>query len=153
MLKRNKLSIFLLAVVAMLTIYYIRMPKEEEPIVHQEETRYSEFVSKRESIVANRTTALETLSLSISAGENVNNLIDEYNTLSGLTEREIELEKTLRTIGFIDALVCVTLNEGIEVSIYSEDFSKNQYVMVRAMAIEEFGSYQVSVYHITRETV
>lgn len=153
MLKRNKLSIFLLAVVAMLTIYYIRMPKNEAPVVVESEPRYQEFVSKRETIMANRKATLETLSLSISASEDANSLIEEYNTLNSLTAREIELENTLRTIGFIDALVCVDLKEGIDVSIYASDFSKSQYVMVRTMVNEEFGDYSVNVYHVIKEAV
>ena len=70
MIKRNKLSLFLFAIVAMLTVYYINLPEDVTPKEYESGTRYQPFIDERSNIVVSRSLELEELEASIASLEN-----------------------------------------------------------------------------------
>ncbi|MFI3329842.1 MAG: SpoIIIAH-like family protein [bacterium] len=111
MIKKNKLSIFLLAVVMMLSVYYINMPNETTTPTTSPSivTKHPEFATKRLEI-------LETREELVVEFENVLASADTSNTdkneaylsmqeVLQLTENEILLETFIMDLGYLDCLV------------------------------------------------
>ncbi len=151
MIKRNKLSLFLFAIVAMLTVYYINLPEDVTPKEYESGTRYQPFIDERSNIVVSRSLELEELEASIASLENSDTDIKKYEIISGLTEREIALEEDLRDYGYTDCLICISVNNDyqipdITVKVYDEKMSKNSYVVIYALLDESLSDLFSDMY-------
>lgn len=153
MLKKNKLSLFLLAVVMMLTIYYVNMPNQKEPELPVDNTpveeRYAAFAERRLSLIEQRNDAIVELEVvlsdeNISLSEKEKALNDLYEMMA-LTEKEILTEASIVGMGFEDAIVVFTEKE-IKIEILTAEFTPAEYLAVARAVKAHFGkAYFVSV--------
>lgn len=155
MIKRNKLSIFLLAVVLMLTVYYVNSNDPDIEITPEvsltdNNSRYQVFQSMRDSLTEERTSKLteleEIISSETSSLEEKEIALETMTNLSNLTEKEISLETAIINIGYKDALVEVE-DKDIYISILNEEeFDVANFVELAVIAKNQFGSdYIVSI--------
>ena len=144
--KKHRLSLFLLAMVAMLSVYYILMP-EEGPAAPVDSTpdgfiRYQQFGQMRLEIIDERNSQVavyeEKITQATVSLTEVENYILEINSLTELTEKEVFLESVIIDMGFEDSLVY--LEESVlTISVLAEKFSVEEYVEIATVAKEEFG--------------
>lgn len=122
MIKKNKLSLFLLAVVMMLSIYYINMPDEyvSAPVVGENVvTKYPEFATMRLELLEEReqlVAEFENVLASASTTDTDKN--DAYLSMQEileLTESEVLAETFVLNLGYLD---CFVENDSRNVSVY-----------------------------------
>ena len=148
-MKKNKLTIFLVAVILMLTVYYIKMPDGSEtgggggsgPDIDVVQ-KHPEFATMREEIIRDRTDLLDQLALVL--GSSSSSLSDKETALetmqavSTLTQMELVFERTIGNLGFDDSLVVV--GGGIvRIHILTETFTVDEFVEIAVMAQQKFG--------------
>ncbi len=139
MIKRNKLSLFLLAVVMMLSVYYINMPNDTSPDVETStgtvSTRYPEYASYRLEILESREEdilELENVLASADADDNaLKDAIIEMEKILELTRNEVKAEKDVVDLGYADCVV----------------FNNDGYVTVKVLdiVIDEFTYHDVKM--------
>ncbi len=147
MLKRNKLSIFLVLVVVGLTIYYVSIPnKDVKPTSSPSvvETRYQLYAQTRFDMLEQRNEEINSYEEVVSQVSTVDDevkltAIEKINDLKQLTEREIALEKQITTLGYEDSLVIVS-DKNCNVKILSNSFSIDEYIDVALLIKGEFGN-------------
>lgn len=147
-IKKYKLSLFLLAMVCMLSIYYVMIPEDNKiskPVINLENTttRYALFAEKRMEITEKRNEEVATYEekmtdASLSVIE-LENYLNEIQTITTLTEKEVYLESLLKGMGFADSLVYLVEDGNLSVSILTDDFDAKDYILVAKEAKEEFG--------------
>lgn len=149
MIKRNKLSIFLVAVVIMLTIYYIKTPTNtnstnigggNKPVSSVE--RYPLYAETRINISKTRTTMIEeseaVLASSTTTVKEKETALETIANLNELTEKEITVETAIKNIGYQDTLVNAS-GLDVKIRILTENFTPEDFVAVAMLAKEEFG--------------
>ena len=151
MLKRNKLSIFLVLVVIGLTIYYVKTPtKAEKP---KEDTttsseRYPLYAQSRLEVLTERNEEIAKYETTIAEASSTNEENDAYERLTALTkltEREVGVEYHIKGLGYSDCFVHTSGNR-IKVNVLSNNFSVEDFVEVALLVKGEFGNdYQVIV--------
>lgn len=144
MIRRNKLSIFLVLVVIGLTIYYVRTPekkppKTDEPVIA---TRYPEYAQSRLNILAERNEEIAVCEQEISEASSIdkkNDALERLQRISKLTETEVSLENNIKTIGYTD---CLVENKGsqIKVNVLTKTFSVEEFVDIALLIKAEFGN-------------
>lgn len=144
--KKHKLSLFLLAMVAMLSVYYVLMPEDgpAAPVgnVPTGETRYQEFAEVRLEILDDRNSMVASyeakiIDATVSLLE-VETIILEIETITSLTEKEVYLEKVIKGLGYEDSLVYLD-NNVLNISVLSDSLSKDEYIDIAVVAAAEFG--------------
>lgn len=147
MIKKNKLSIFLLAVVAMLTVYYIKNPNSDEPNTI-ETSRY--YQDERDDINNERETQILNLEEIISSKETnlteKEKAINEMAILSSTTQNEIILEKKIISLGYNDCLVQIDNDiKDVNVSLLTKELSKEQFIEIAKIISAKCGNYGISL--------
>ena len=142
-IKKHKLSLFLLA---MLSVYYVLMP-EDGPLAPVGDTpsgelRYQEFAEMRLEILDERNSMVASYEAKItdatvSLGE-IETIIQEIETITTLTEKEVYLEKVIKGLGYEDSLVYLEGNEVI-INVLAEDLPVEEYIEIASLAAVEFG--------------
>ena len=148
-IKKHRLSLFLLAMVGMLSVYYVLMPTTDEdakPVVNQEEPeniKYSDFaeariqiLDERNKLVAEYEAKITDTSVSLT---DVEDYLLEINELTKLTETEVYLETTIINLGYEDSLVYV-LDGVINISVLAETFTVAEYIEINKLAKGQFGN-------------
>lgn len=110
MIKRNKLSIFLLAVVMMLSVYYINMPSDTTVPTTTPDvvTKHPEFASMRLEILQSREEEISSFENEITTATSNEEKNDAYLSMQKIlqtTENEILTEFFITELGYIDCLV------------------------------------------------
>ncbi|MFI3251519.1 MAG: SpoIIIAH-like family protein [bacterium] len=146
MIKKNKLSLFLLAVVMMLSIYYINMPEEGiiAPTVSENiTTEHPEFASMRLEILAQReeyVVDLENIIASDTYSDDMKS--DAFETMQEileLTELEVLAETFVENLGYLD---CFVVNEDNFVSVYILNYvpTTQEFIEITSIMKDVFGS-------------
>lgn len=146
-IKKHKLSLFLLAMVAMLSVYYIMIP-EEGPTAPVDAApdgfvRYQQFGQMRLEIIDDRNSQVavyeeKIVSATVSLTD-VEEYILEIETLTTLTEKEVYLESIIVDLGFEDSLVFLE-DDVVNISVLAENFTVEEYIEIATVAKEEFGN-------------
>ncbi len=144
-MKKHRLSLLLLAMVAMLSVYYVLMP-EDDPIAPvaggEGEVRYQDFAQMRLEILDERNSQValfeEKIVDATVSMKDIEEYILEIETLTTLTEKEVFLEKVITTLGFEDSLVYLE-NDVVNVSVLADSFSVDEYIEIATIVKEEFG--------------
>ena len=149
-IKKNKLPLFLLALVMMLSIYYVSLEndtKVEKPVGNLDatvETRYQEFAEARITLLNERDVAVSELEEKITALNvslaDVENYVQEIEMLTSLTEQEVYLESLITGMGYEDALVVLQETNNLTVSVLADNFDVNDYINIAKSAKTEFGN-------------
>ncbi len=151
MIKKNKLSIFLLAVVMMLSVYYINMPSESNVPTGSEDvvTKYPEFAAMRlEILQAREELVVEYENVLASADTSNTDKNEAYLSMQEvlqLTENEILVETFIMDLGYLDCLVQHD-DDTINVYILNYKHTYEYFVEVTSITTSVFGSnYQVGI--------
>lgn len=147
MLKRNKLTIFLVLVVVGLTIYYVSTPtKKASPVGNEDivETRYQLYADARLKVLTERNTEIsgyeEILTQVSVVSEDVRlNAVSEIARIKALTEREVALEEAIIDLGYKDCLVYKE-EENVYINVLTQAFSVDKYIEVALLVKAEFGN-------------
>lgn len=160
MLKKNKLPILLLAVVVMLSIFYIKQPGNDTdtPVGGDgtiTDTRYAEFAEERLALLQKRTENIATLEATIAAGSlsssEIADVVSQINMIYNVQYTEVELENAIMAMGYDDALVCV-IGTDINIDILTNEFTTSDFVSVALAAKEKFNkSYAVKISVVNNE--
>ena len=146
-IKKHRLSLLLLAMVAMLSVYYVLMPQDDNSLPVSGDntgtTRYQDFAEMRLEILDERNSQVALYEAKIVDATVSLTDIEEYilgiETLTTLTEKEVYLETVIVSLGFTDSLVYLGDDDVLNVSVLAEDFSVEEYVEIATIAKEEFG--------------
>lgn len=145
-IKKHRLSLFLLAMVAMLSVYYVLMPQGEvdAPVVSEPDgfTRYEDFAKIRLALATERNEEIKSFENKIVDKSVSVVLIEQYikeiDEITKLTEKEVYLESVIVDLGYEDSLVVIEENV-LNVSVLGETFTVEEYIEVAKLAKEEFG--------------
>lgn len=147
-LKKHRLSLFLLAMVGMLSVYYVMMPGDSPtvPVLNDSSggiVRYSDFAEARLSILDERKAEVATYESKIIdksvALTDVEDYILEINAITKLTEKEVYLESIIINLGFEDSLVFKDADV-INISVLADEFTVSEYIEINKLAKAEFGN-------------
>ena len=149
-IKKNKLPLFLLALVMMLSIYYVTLENDseiEKPVGNLDatvETRYQEFAEGRLSILSSRDEAVAELeskitSASVSIAE-IETYVEQIENITTLTEQEVYMESLIMGMGYEDALVYLQETNNLTISVLASEFGVNDYITIAKSAKEQFGN-------------
>ncbi len=153
MWKKNKLPIFLLAIVAMLSIFYIYSDKNPTDQVGGDdltgETENAVFAEARLKLLETRDKSIKELEATIAAGKlteaQITEKVGQIDKLYNLKYSEIELENEIMAMGFNDAFVCVD-GTNIKIDVLAEEFTTAQFVTVALAAKGKFAkNYAVQI--------
>ena len=145
--KKHRLSLLLLAMVAMLSVYYVLMPQDDPlaPVGAQPSgnVRYQDFAEMRLEITDDRNSQVAQFEAKIVDATvsltDVENFILEIETITSLTEKEVYLESVVINLGFEDSLIFLDEDNVLNVSVLAEKFSVEEYIEIATIAKEEFG--------------
>ncbi len=144
MIKKNKLSLFLLAVVMMLSIYYINMPNETSKPTGSEDvvTKYPEFAQMRLEILEKREALVSefenVLASSTTTNTDKNEAYLSMQEVLELTENEVLIETFIMDLGYLDCLVQHD-EDVINVYILNYVFTYEQTEEIYILVSEVFG--------------
>ena len=143
-IKKYRVSLFLLALVAMLSVYYVMIPSDSSPsapvdnIVGDE--RYEEFAEMRLRILDDRNVEVATYEVKIieaSSQDVVEQYMLEIDAITELTEKEVMVEEIIIHAGYEDALVFY--EDGmVYVSILIEEWNTSVFTDVKLATSEVF---------------
>ena len=152
-IKKHRLSLFLLAMVGMLSVYYVLMPEDSpsKPVANNEDggfVRLSEFAEARLQILDERKAEIATYEAKITQASvsltDVEDYILEIDAITKMTEKEVYLETIIVNLGFEDSLVYK--EDGvINISVLAEEFTVKEYIEINKLAKAEFGADMIVV--------
>ena len=161
-LKRNKLPLFLLALVMMLSIYYVTLDDEsdiEAPVGNLEGnvvSRYQEFAEERLAILSSRDETVNSLEAKISEASvsvnDVENYIQEIEKITSLTEQEVYLESLITDMGYDDALVYLKEANNLTISVLTDNFTVDDYIAIAKTAKTEFGNQTLVTVNVVTDS-
>lgn len=145
-IKKHRVSLLLLAMVAMLSVYYVLMPQDDPlaPVGAEPSgsIRYQEFAEMRLEITDDRNSQVAAYEAKIVDATvsltDVENYILEIETITTLTEKEVYFESVVVNLGFEDSLVFLE-DDVLNISVLAEKFSVEEYIEIAVIAKEEFG--------------
>ena len=158
-LKKHKLSLFLLAMVCMLSVYYILMPQDDEPNLPvskiEGETRNEQFAKMRLDIIDERNTEValyESKIVDVTTGlADIERYVLEIEKVVAITEREVFIEGVIINLGYEDSLVYLDEFENLHISVITEKFDVKDYIEVALLAKDEFGPKTLVTVNLVEE--
>ena len=144
MLKKNKLTIFLLLVVVVLTVYYVKMPintTEPAGTTPSVSARYPLNAQTRLEVITSRNeliSSYEEQLANTTYSSEMAVFLENVNELEELTLREIRVENQIKDTGYEDCLVYATDNQ-IKVNVLTNSFSVEEFIEVALLIKGEFG--------------
>ncbi len=163
MKRKNSISLFLIAVIAMLTVYYINVPDKNNTLEVDNnitytsddvdvfaterlnlETSREERISELKLILADSTVSMTEKNTSLTELEKLDNLIDQENSFETMLIDEI---------GYADVFVYAdTYEKVVTVSIFSDSHSVTEANQVIIKTKSEFGiDYDVVISFVADE--
>ena len=159
MLKKNKLPIFLLALVVMLSIYYINDTKDNQDdpndIIVNGDSKYAEYAKLRLELLVERTSTIEEYESQIVDSQLTNEDIEDImilvNKIYDLNYSEVELENSIKALGYDDVFVCVE-DYKVNIDILTDSFSDEEFINVALLSKNIFDTNFVVYIHTTSVT-
>lgn len=145
-IKKHRLSLLLLALVGMLSVYYVLLPGEGDipPVsgIHDGNTRFQDFAEARLEIIDDRNNQVAVFETKITdATVSLTELemyILEIETITSLTEKEVYFESVVVNLGYEDSLVFLD-DDILYITVLADKFTVDEYITINKMAKEEFG--------------
>lgn len=159
MIKKNILPVFLLALVVLLSVFYVKQANDDVPasIVDNGNTDVvsSDFAAKRLEILEARSDQVEELEGTIAAGnldENaLSEVIEKINQIYYLKYTEVELEDAIALLGYGECLVIIS-DYDVAVSVSANEISAKDFIAITNLVKTKLSnSYKVSVEKITTD--
>ena len=159
-LKKHKLSLFLLAMVCMLSVYYILMPTDEEinaPVGGiGGETRYQDFAQMRLEIIDERNQEVALYESKIvdatTSITDIQRYVVEIEAVEAKTEKEVYMEGIIINLGYEDSLVYIDENNNLYISVLGEKFDVKDYIEVAMIVKEEVGEKSLITVKLVTES-
>lgn len=159
-LKKHKLSLFLLAMVCMLSVYYILMPSDDDlnaPVSGVEgETRYQEFAKMRLDIIDERNEEVAIYEAKIvdvtTSITDIERYVVQIESIQAKTEKEVYIEGIIVNLGYEDSLVYLDETGNLYISVLTEKFDVKDYIEVAMLAKDEFGSKTLVTVNLVLES-
>jgi hypothetical protein len=144
--KKYRVSLFLLALVAMLSVYYVMTPGDTGPSAPVDsitgDERYQEFAEMRLRIIDERNEQValyETKIIEASTQSVVEEYMLEIDAITTLTEKEVSVEEIIMHEGYEDVLVYYS-DGYIYVSIITDEMDATVFYDVAVAAKGVFGN-------------
>lgn len=152
MFKKSILPVVLLAMVVVLSVFYIKQSQDEviDPVSGSgNNTVLSEFASKRLEVLEQRTNTIDELEALIASGtlssEEVETNVNKINDLYYLKYTETEIEQLIEQLGYEDSLVLIE-DKNVSVMILSDELTSSDFISVAKVVKEYLSSdYKVSL--------
>lgn len=152
MIKKCILPIFLLAMVVVLSVFYIKQSTDDvvNPVNGQDDTSVvSDFANKRLEILEKRSEKIDELEAVIASGtltnSEINQTVDEINDLYYLKYTEVELEDLIVGLGYQDSLVIID-NTNVSVTIIDDELTSSDFISIANVVKNKMGNnYKLTV--------
>lgn len=168
-IKKNKLPLFLLAVVMMLSAFYIIAPKNDGSLPSgggglDPTPTNSYFAEERLNILDERSTIINELESQIASGDlsvvQITNALEEINRIMNLKYLEVELETAIVSLGYEDVLIeqyDKDINLGTEVTpiyktvsmvdikIVDDQMTPTEYIQISKMVKSKLGGNEYKI--------
>lgn len=150
---KKTLPIFLLALVVLLSVFYIKQTGVDVPSGNQmpdnTQTVAYVFAEKRLEILQKRSQEAEQLEESIASSNmsasDIASVVDQINKLYYLKYTEVELEDAITILGYDECLVVIEKFD-VNVSVLSEEISAREFIQITNLIKNKLTSnYKVSV--------
>lgn len=158
MLKKSILPIFLLAMVVVLSVFYIKKTTTDdskEVSNPGEQTVLSTFASKRLEILDLRSVMIDKLEEEIASGsltsQEIEAKVNEINDLYYLKYTETSLEDAICELGFKDSLVVIE-DKNVSILIIDDELTAEDFINVAGVVKTELGNgYKVNLESLKEE--
>lgn len=158
MLKKSILPIFLLAMVVVLSVFYIKKTTSDdskEVSNPGEQTVLSTFASKRLEILDLRSVMIDKLEEEIASGSlttlEIEAKVNEINDLYYLKYTETSLEDAICELGFKDSLVMIE-DKNVSILIIADELTTEDFINVAGAVKAELGNgYKVNLETLKEE--
>lgn len=152
MIKKCILPIFLLAMVVVLSVFYIKQSTDDvvNPVNGNDDTSVvSDFANKRLEILEKRSEKIDELEAVIASGtltnSEINQTVDEINDLYYLKYTEVELEDLIVGLGYQDSLVIID-NTNVSVTIIDDELTSSDFISIANIVKNKIGNnYKLTV--------
>ncbi len=155
MLKKNKLPLFLLALVVMLSVYYINDTKTNKNNEIQNTSgsiKYHTYAESRLEVMKNRTKDIEGYEAVVASGElsstEVENTLLKVDAIYKLNYSEVALENEIIALGYDDVFVYVADGK-VNIDILTDTFSQTEFVNVALLSKAKFDTNYIVTIHTT----
>lgn len=155
MLKKNKLPLFLLALVVMLSVYYINDTKTDKNNETQNTSgsiKYHTYAESRLEVIKNRTKDIEGYEAVVASGElsstEVENTLLKVDAIYKLNYSEVALENEIIALGYDDVFVYVADGK-VNIDILTDTFSQTEFVNVALLSKAKFDTNYIVTIHTT----
>lgn len=155
MLKKNKLPLFLLALVVMLSVYYINDTKTNKNNETQNTSgsiKYHTYAESRLEVMKNRTKDIEGYEAVVASGElssiEVENTLLKVDAIYKLNYSEVALENEIIALGYDDVFVYVADGK-VNIDILTDTFSQTEFVNVALLSKAKFDTNYIVTIHTT----
>lgn len=146
MIKKCILPIFLLAMVVVLSVFYIKQSTDDvvNPVNGNDDTSVvSDFANKRLEILEIRSEKIDELEAVIASGtltnSEINQTVDEINDLYYLKYTEVELEDLIVGLGYQDSLVIID-NTNVSVTIIDDELTSSDFISIANVVKNKMGN-------------
>lgn len=160
MFKKNILPIFLLALVVVLSVFYIKQePKDSDVNTNLDNFDTteldSEFASKRLEVLKDRSKEIEELETMVAVGglsdSEIANILDQINDIYYLKYQEVELEDAILLLGYEECLVLID-DYSVNVSIVTDTLTYQEFIEIANLVKDKTSElYKVSIETVSDE--
>lgn len=154
-MKKNQFALLCLTAVIMLAVWYIKSPlnnvsgnHDDSVIVSGESSRLDAIKSMREALREERSVQVAALDTIIASESTTiaqkNSAINEKQTISDTTEKEVIMELSIINLGYTDAFVHQT-SSGVDILVIADSLSETEVVTIMNLTYSSFTTDTVVV--------
>ena len=154
-MKKNQFALLCLTAVIMLAVWYIKSPLnnvsgnvDDSVIVNGESSRLDALKLMRETLREERSIQVAALDTIIASESTTiaqkNSAINEKQTISDTTEKEVIMELSIINLGYTDAFVHQT-SSGVDILVIADSLSETEVVTIMNLTYSSFTTDTVIV--------
>lgn len=154
-MKKNQFALLCLTAVIMLAVWYIKSPLnnvsgnvDDSVIVNGESSRLDALKLMREALREERSIQVAALDTIIASESTTiaqkNSAINEKQTISDTTEKEVIMELSIINLGYTDAFVHQT-SSGVDILVIADSLSETEVVTIMNLTYSSFTTDTVIV--------
>jgi hypothetical protein len=154
-MKKNQFALLCLTAVIMLAVWYIKSPLnnvsgnvDDSVVVNGESSRLDALKLMREALREERSIQVAALDTIIASESTTiaqkNSAINEKQTISDTTEREVIMELSIINLGYTDAFVHQT-SSGVDILVIADSLSETEVVTIMNLTYSSFTTDTVIV--------
>ncbi len=158
-MKRKKLTIFLVAVALMLTIYYIKMPDNTgntNPVDNEVTSKNKEILETRTAYLETRTNLINELNLKMASKDNTlqdkKQALEKLEAMNIIFNLEMSLENSILSLGYDEAVIKIDNQNGynVYITVVADNLSVDEFIEVAEIVKSNTASYyKVNVNYVS----